>query len=169
MLKFLDYAGLSRFWNGVKDKFALKSEAVKSITRSGATFTATKADGTTFTFTQKDSNTHRPIQMNGTEILGDNTTALNLKAGTNVGLSNSSGTVTIAAKAIKVTQSSVSSLPLTISNSAITTNMEVIHSVFSNPSAITSDLTWNTDTAGKITLSGTINGTTDITLYLMAV
>ena len=44
-----------------------------------------------------DTNTHRPIQMNGTQILGDNTTALNLKAGSNVSLSNSSGTVTIAA------------------------------------------------------------------------
>ena len=44
-----------------------------------------------------DTNTHRPIQMNGTEILGNNTTALNLKAGSNVSLSNSSGTVTIAA------------------------------------------------------------------------
>lgn len=44
-----------------------------------------------------DTNTHRPIQMNGTEILGNNTTALNLKAGSNVTLTNSSGTVTIAA------------------------------------------------------------------------
>ena len=44
-----------------------------------------------------DTNTHRPIQVNGTQILGDNTTALNLKAGSNVSLSNSSGTVTIAA------------------------------------------------------------------------
>lgn len=44
-----------------------------------------------------DTNTHRPIQVNGTEILGNNTTALNLKAGSNVSLSNSSGTVTIAA------------------------------------------------------------------------
>lgn len=44
-----------------------------------------------------DTNTHRPIQVNGTEILGNNTTALNLKAGSNVTLTNSSGTVTIAA------------------------------------------------------------------------
>lgn len=43
-----------------------------------------------------DTNTHRPIQVNGTQILGDNTTALNLKAGSNVTLTNSSGTVTIA-------------------------------------------------------------------------
>lgn len=44
-----------------------------------------------------DTNTHRPIQVNGTEILGNNTTALNLKAGSNVSVTNSSGTVTIAA------------------------------------------------------------------------
>lgn len=42
-----------------------------------------------------DTNTHRPIQVNGTEVLGNNTTALNLKAGTNVSITNSSGTVTI--------------------------------------------------------------------------
>lgn len=51
----------------------------------------------TATETVTDTNTHRPIQMNGTEILGNNTTALNLKAGSNVSLSNSSGTVTINA------------------------------------------------------------------------
>ena len=36
---------------------ANKSEAIKNITRSGTTFTATKADGTTFTFTQQDNDT----------------------------------------------------------------------------------------------------------------
>lgn len=54
-----------------------------------------KGDGTWATPT--DTNTHRPIQVNGTEILGNNTTALNLKAGSNVSVTNSSGTVTIAA------------------------------------------------------------------------
>lgn len=43
------------------------------------------------------TDTHRPIQVNGTEILGNNTTALNLKAGSNISLTNSNGTVTIAA------------------------------------------------------------------------
>jgi hypothetical protein len=33
------------------------SNAIKSITRSGTTFTATKLDNTTFTFTQQDNNT----------------------------------------------------------------------------------------------------------------
>lgn len=52
-----------------------------------------------------DTNTHRPIQVNGTEILGNNTTALNLKAGSNVSITNSSGTVTIAATDTNTTYS----------------------------------------------------------------
>lgn len=35
----------------------LASQAIKNITRSGTTFTATRVDGTTFTFTQQDNNT----------------------------------------------------------------------------------------------------------------
>lgn len=34
-----------------------QSKAIKTITRSGTTFTATALDGTTFTFTQQDNNT----------------------------------------------------------------------------------------------------------------
>ena len=34
---------------------ALKTEAIKNITREGTTFTATRCDGTTFTFTQQDN------------------------------------------------------------------------------------------------------------------
>ena len=34
-----------------------KNSAISNITRSGLTFTATRADGTTFTFTQQDNNT----------------------------------------------------------------------------------------------------------------
>lgn len=96
------------------------------------------------------------IQRNGTTV--DTFTA------------NASSNVTVnisASKVIKVTASSVSSLPLTISNAAITTNMEVIHAVLSNLSAKAAD-DWecDTDTAGQAVISGTINGTTDITLYL---
>ena len=59
----------------------------------------TSSDVTTalgYTPPQTDTNTHRPIKVNGTQVLGDNTTALNLAAGTNVTLSESSGTVTIS-------------------------------------------------------------------------
>ncbi len=55
------------------------------------------AGGTSVVFkTPADTNTHRPIQVNGTEVLGNNTTALNLAAGSNISITNSSGTVTIA-------------------------------------------------------------------------
>ena len=43
-----------------------------------------------------DTNTHRPIKVNGTQILGDNTTALDLIPGSNISITNSSGAVTIA-------------------------------------------------------------------------
>lgn len=41
----------------IEDTKADKSDAIKNITRSGTTFTATRADDTTFTFTQQDNNT----------------------------------------------------------------------------------------------------------------
>jgi len=44
-----------------------------------------------------DTNTHRSIQVNGTQILGNNTTALNLKNGDNISITNNGGTVTVAA------------------------------------------------------------------------
>lgn len=59
------------------------------------------AGGSTYVFTMPASdntNTWRIVQVNGTDILGSgtNTNKLNLKAGDNVTISNSSGTVTIA-------------------------------------------------------------------------
>lgn len=60
------------------------------------------AGGSTYIFTtppDNNNNTWRNVQVNGTEILGTGTGtgALNLKAGSNVSVTNSSGTVTIAA------------------------------------------------------------------------
>lgn len=66
-----------------------------------------------------------------------------------------------------VTASSISSLPAVVSDANTTTDMVVINSVLSNPSAQTGDWTVDTSTAGQATISGTISGTTDITLYLM--
>lgn len=56
-VSYLDKDGLLYFWQKIKGLFAKKDEAIKSITRSGTTFTATRADGTTFTFTQQDNST----------------------------------------------------------------------------------------------------------------
>lgn len=52
----------------------------------------------TYTSKDTDTNTHRPIQVDGTEVLGDNVTPLNLSGGTNISLSDDgSGKVTIDA------------------------------------------------------------------------
>lgn len=61
--------------------------------------------------------------------------------------------------------SSFSSLPQTISNSDITDTMVVINSVLSNPSAQTNDWTVTTNN-GSLTISGSISGSTTLTLYL---
>ena len=66
---------------------------------------------------------------------------------------------------LKISKSSVSSLPTTISNAAITADMEVIHSVLSNPAAQAGDWTVTTS-AGSASISGSISDTTNITLYL---
>lgn len=57
MPKYLDNDGLLYFWQKIKGAFAAKNEAIKNITRSGKTFTATRTDGTSFTFTQQDNDT----------------------------------------------------------------------------------------------------------------
>lgn len=67
---------------------------------------------------------------------------------------------------LKITFSSFSSLPQTVTNSNITTDMVCIHSELGTPSAQTSDWTVNTDTAGKVAVSGSISGSTTLTLYL---
>ena len=62
----------------------------------------------------------------------------------------------------------VSALPYDFINTAIETDMVCINSVLGNPSAQASE-EWevNTDTAGRARISGTISGSTTITLYLM--
>ena len=70
-------------------------------------------------------------------------------------------------RALKVSKASVSSLPTTISNAKIQTDMVCMKAVLSNPSAQTGDWTINTDTAGQVTISGSISGTTNIDLWLV--
>ena len=65
-----------------------------------------------------------------------------------------------------ITASSVSALPQTISDSNIESDMVVVNSVLSNPSAQTGDWTVSTS-SGTLTISGSISDTTNITLYLM--
>lgn len=69
-------------------------------------------------------------------------------------------------KVLVITTSNFSSLPQTITNSAITSNMVVVNSVLSNTSAQTSVWTINT-TDGSLTITGSISGSTTLTLYLL--
>ena len=74
--KYLDSDGLLYFWQKIKNLFAVKADAVKNITRSGTTFTATRADGTTFTFTQQDNTVEKTSttpKMDGTAAIGSET------------------------------------------------------------------------------------------------
>ena len=63
---------------------------------------------------------------------------------------------------------SFSSLPYTLSNAAIKSDMVVLNSYFNNPAALGSDVSWTTAN-GSITLSGTASGTTTFTLVLGSV
>lgn len=57
------------------------------------------------------------------------------------------------------------SLPQTITNPAINANHVVLKSVLSNPAAQTGDWTVNTS-AGQVQITGSISGSTNVTLYL---
>ena len=66
---------------------------------------------------------------------------------------------------VKVVFSSFSTLPQTVSDTNVTATQEVVNAVLSNPAAQTGDWTVTT-AAGSVTVSGTINGSTTLTLYL---
>ena len=67
---------------------------------------------------------------------------------------------------LKVVMSSFSSLPQTVTNAAITTDMVCIKAELGTPSAQTGDWTVNTDTAGQVKVFGSISGSTTLILYL---
>jgi len=68
-------------------------------------------------------------------------------------------------KVLVVTSESFSVLPLDITNADISATQVVVQSVLSNPSAQTGD--WTVTTAdGSATVSGSISGSTTLTLYL---
>ena len=54
-----------------------------------------------------------------------------------------------------------------ISNAKIKTTMRVVNIVWGTPSNVLSDVTWNTDTAGQLVLSGTLGGATTAEIDLL--
>ena len=75
-------------------------------------------------------------------------------------------TVAETREVLVVTIASFSSLPHTITNANITSDMVVVNFVLGTPSAQTSD--WTVTTVdGSVTITGSISGSTTATLYLM--
>lgn len=81
--------------------------------------------------------------------------------------SDLSDTPTIPAKALWVDMGTISSLPVTKSVTGCQTDMVVAKAELGTPSAQTGNWTFNTDTAGKVTLSGTISGSTTLKILLV--
>lgn len=67
---------------------------------------------------------------------------------------------------VLVTTFTITSLPRTVTNSKVSSDMVVVNSVLGTPSAQTSD--WTVETYDEsLRVSGSISGTTTLTLYLM--
>ena len=69
-------------------------------------------------------------------------------------------------KCIEVVSSSFSTLPQTINDALITADHVVVNSILSHPEAQKTEWTVTTN-SGSLTISGTISGSTSITLYLI--
>jgi len=82
-----------------------QSKAIKSITRSGTTFTYTALDGTTGTFTQQDNNTD--VNVSQTYSTSNQESPILLKNGTGIG-NITSGTIFAAGMTVNPSTSSLS-------------------------------------------------------------
>lgn len=143
---------------------AAKSIRIYGSTSPGTTMTSSWYAGAVVSFTydgagwlmndyktDTDTNTWRAIKLNGTQILGSSTdtNALNLASGTEISLTNSSGTVTIDA----TTHTTVDGTTLEISRtaSASPTMANVINAIYPvgsyfHSSVHTNPQTWLTGT-----------------------
>ena len=155
--------------------------AAKTVTSSGFTLETGVTVHVKFTYSNTAANPTLNINSTGAKsIKSYGTTAVGTAEytswpagavvtltydGTNWVMNGGSSSIGTNFATVVVTKSSVSSLPVDIADSKITANHVVVNSVLSNPSAQTGDWTVTT-TAGNANVSGTISGTTDITLYL---
>lgn len=99
-----------------------QSKAIKSITRSGTTFTATALDGTKTTFTQQDNNTTYGIATSSTDGLMSKSDKAKLD-----GISSAAGSNVVATESTDGLMSAADKTKLdSINPSAIATNTENI-------------------------------------------
>lgn len=114
----------------------------------------TKSDITALGIPGSDTNTHRPIQVNGTQNLGDNTTPLNLKNGTNITVTADGGNVTIATSA-EVNQNAFSNVKVGSTTVAADSKTDTLELVAGSNITLTPDATND-----KITIAATDTNTT---------
>ena len=86
--------------------------------------------------------------------------------GTTYNIKDATARSALTNKIYTITVASFSALPKTITDANITTDMVVVSIAFGTPGAITSDISWDTSTAGKLILSGTIDGSTNAVITL---
>ena len=80
---------------------------------------------------------------------------------------NNADTNAAELKCLVLSKAAFSSLPQTFTDSRITTDMVCLKAELGTPSAQTGDWTVNTDTAGQAVVSGSISGSTTLTIYLV--
>lgn len=78
---------------------------------------------------------------------------------------NAVESITESLKTLVITRATLSTLPITISDSNITSDMVVVNAVIGTPSAQTGDWTVTTSD-GSLTVDGNIGSSTSLTLYL---
>ena len=66
---FATNGSVKNAYDSLNSNKAAKTEAIKSITRSGTTFTATRCDDTTFTFSQQDNNNKYKYEASSTSTI----------------------------------------------------------------------------------------------------
>ena len=104
MSGYLDRSGLSYLWSKITSKLSGKSnthDSIKNITRSGSTFTATRADDTTFTFDQLRSLISSNITINTTSTVS----SVNISS---LGYSSSTDMIQVYINGLKLTSSEYS-------------------------------------------------------------
>lgn len=163
----------SRIWYGTSSTGA--STTAKSVTCSG--FTLKTGETIAVKFTNNNTASAPTLNVNSTGAVAiktqtgataslagiwqAGTVVLFTYDGTNWIIDNAS----IGNGVLVVSKSSVSSLSTSITDASITSRHVVLNAVLSNPSAQTGDWTVSTSN-GSASISGTIDGTTDITLVL---
>lgn len=110
-----------------------------------------------------DSNTHRPINVNGTQLLGNNTTAVNFKNGTNTTVVGSGADIQINATDTTYTGTgliSVNASTHVISTTATANTGTVTSVTIKGTSPITSSSETAITGSGTVTLSHATSGAT---------